>query len=92
MQIVQAIPITIQRIGTNEGMQAIPGIKVMPIISFAVVDNEGLVVVVLNHLREARHLLLSARGALIPSLSLILRFGKVPENRCKPCSYSVSPL
>ena len=27
---------TIQRIGTTEGMQAIPGIKVMPIISFAV--------------------------------------------------------
>ena len=30
---------TIQRIGTTEGMQAIPGIKVMPIISFAVVHN-----------------------------------------------------
>jgi hypothetical protein len=30
---------TIQRIGTTERMQAIPGIKVMPIISFAVVHN-----------------------------------------------------
>jgi len=41
MQIVQAIPNTIQRIGNTEGMQAIPGIKAMPIISFAVVHNGG---------------------------------------------------
>jgi hypothetical protein len=41
MQIVQAIPMTIQRVGTTEGMQAIPGIKAIPIISFALVHNGG---------------------------------------------------
>jgi enamine deaminase RidA (YjgF/YER057c/UK114 family) len=30
---------TIQRIGTSEGVKDIPGIKVMPIISYAVVHN-----------------------------------------------------